>query len=207
MDIFLDDKPIETAFLAEEATIEESLHQVQTALCSSAQVVVGFRCDGTDVPANEMAETLLKPVRSFERLEVFTGTTGSLVTDAMEQAARCLCDSETACQEVANLLTQGLTSEATTMLGECLRTWQQIHEALGKSIEMLGLDPETAQAGGETLVALIQQPMGTLLQVKEALQAQDYVLLADVLQYEFQEVAQVWHNIIGHLREEAEERT
>lgn len=205
--MFLDDKPIETGFLGEEATIEESLHQVQTALCRSDQVVIGFRCDGTDVPANEMADTLLKPVRAYERLEVFTGTTGSLVTDAMEQAARCLTDSEATCQEVADLLTQGQTNEATKMLGTCLRTWQQIHEALAKSIEMLGLDAETAQAEGEPLIAMIQRPMGTLLQVKEALQAQDYVLLADVLQYEFQEVAQAWHAIIGHLREQAEERT
>lgn len=206
MDMFLDDKPIETGFLAEEATIEESLHQVQTALCSSDQVVVGFRCDGSDIPAGDMAETLLKPVNNFERLEVFTGTTASLVTDAMEQAARCLTDSEATCQSVADLLTQGQTSEATKMLGDCLRTWQQIHEALAKSIEMLGLDPETAQADGESLVTLIQRPMGTLLQIKEALQTQDYVLLADVLQYEFGEVAQVWHDIIGHLREQAEER-
>jgi hypothetical protein len=81
----------------------------------------------------------------------------------------------------------------------------QIHEAMGKSIEMLQIDVEQATVNDKRLIELIVKPKETLLQVKEALQARDYVLLADILQYEFPEVLEQWRALLGKLKREAEE--
>ena len=96
------------------------------------------------------------------------------------------------------------TVKAVESLGQCLRIWQQVHEAVAKSIEMLRLDTDHTIVGDEPLTNLIMKPKDVLLQVRDALKVQDYVLLADLLQYEFGSVTELWHTLIGTLREQAE---
>ena len=90
-------------------------------------------------------------------------------------------------------------------LGQCMAVWQQIHDAVSKSIQMLQVDPEQMGINAERLIDVIAKPKEVLLQVKEALESQDHVLLADTLKYEFGDVAQQWHAVIGRIRQEAED--
>lgn len=204
MEVLVDDVPVDTVF-GGTSTIEDALHHVQSHNCLPDRLVIGLRCDGQDVPVNAMADTMGKPVSSCELLEVFTGTKAELVRDAMAQASACLTETQEACQQVAELLTEGKTVEAAEALGGCLRVWQQIHDAVGKSIQMLQLDALQTTVNDDTLLAAISKPKEILLQVKEALQVRDHVLLADILQYEFPAVTAQWHDIIAKLRQEAED--
>lgn len=204
MEVFLDDKLVDSGFLHSDTTLEEALLHVQSHLCEPGQLVVGLRCDGREIPANALAEALKKHVTAFARLEVSTGVRSELVAEAMTQASACLTQTEEACERIADLLTQGETGQAVESLGECLRVWQQIHEAVAKSIEMMQLDPEATQVNDDPLAVAIGAPKEVLLQIKEALQRQDYVLLADVLQYEFSEVINRWHDIVATIRREAD---
>ncbi len=204
MEVFVDDNRVESALVG-GGTVEEALRHVQSSLCDSGHMVIGLRCDGQDVTGDTMAATLREPASSFERLEVFTGTKKALVSDAMEQTSASLIETEAACQRVAGLLTEGKTVEAAETLSECLHIWQQVHEAVGKSIELLQLDPEQTAIDDQPLLELIGKPTEVLLRVKNALQARDHVLLADILQYEFPEVTSRWHAVVTKLREEAED--
>ena len=78
-------------------------------------------------------------------------------------------ETERACQEAAELLTKGDTAEAAKSLGECFRVWQQIHDAVAKSIEMLRLNPDELMINDVPLVEVISKPVETLKQIKEAL--------------------------------------
>ena len=205
MQILVDGSRVDEAKVT-SGTIREALLQLQTDLCPPGCMVVGLRCDDRDIPGDEMEATLGKPTSSFETLEVLTSTRTAVVADAMTQASVSLQETESACQRVAELLTEGQTAEAIEMLRECLRIWQQIHQAVGQSIEMLMLDAEQTMVQDDSLVELIARPKHILLQIKQALKAQDHVLLADILQYEFSEVIDHWHLVIARLREEAEEK-
>lgn len=206
MEITVDGVVIDDVFVEDETTIELALKHVQDHLCADDQLVVGVHCNGQDVPAQEMAATLKKPANSFSSLTILTGTRSSLVSSAMNEAATCLTSTEDACRQTATLLTEGKTAEAAQTLGECLRIWQQVHEAIGKSIEMLQLDPVQVHVDDSPLSELIGKPKGVLLQMKTALQSQDFVLLADILEYEITEVTQNWSSIVKALRERAQER-
>lgn len=206
MEITVDGVVIDDVFVEDETTIELALKHVQDHLCADNRLVVGVHCNGQDVPAQEMAATLKKPANSFSSLTILTGTRSSLVSSAMNEAATCLTSTEDACRQTATLLTEGKTAEAAQTLGECLRIWQQVHEAIGKSIEMLQLDPVQVHVDDSPLSELIGKPKGVLLQMKTALQSQDFVLLADILEYEITEVTQNWSSIVKALRERAQER-
>ena len=202
MEVFVDDSQVDGDFIADH-TLEDALRHVQSNLCAPDQVVVGLRCDGEDVPPNGMADALKKSALTFNRLEVFTSKRERLILDAMSQALAALGDTETACQRIAGLLTEGKTVEGVQALGECLGIWQKIHEAVTHSIQMLELDPEQIAVGNESLVHVLCRPKEVLLRVKQALQSQDYVLLSDIMQYEFGEVTQQWHNVIDVLQRRA----
>ena len=126
-----------------------------------------------------------------------------MVLDAMEQASTCLAETDAECQRVAGLLTEGNVVEAAEALGACLRVWQQIHDAVAKSIDMLQLSAEQTTIHEQPLIDLIRKPKDVLVQIRDALRVSDYVLLADILQYEFHEVTGKWQEIITMLRQKA----
>ncbi len=201
----MDDKAIDAAVLG-EGTLEEGLREVQTALCAPRRILVSFRCDGEEIVGAAIAGALGRPVASFERLELFSSTKEDLVIETMTQAAASLEETETATQNVAEMLIQGKSSEAIANLGECLQVWQQVHDAVGKSLTLLDMDPSATTIRDETIAVALGRPKDVLLQIKKALIAQDYVLLADVLQYEFADVTDLWHRLIARIRQEAEEQ-
>ena len=203
MEVFVDNLQVDDGFVG-DLTLEAALRDVQSNVCAPGRFVVALRCNGQDVPSNEMSATLTKSASTFDRLEVFTSTREGLVTDAMAQASAALQRTEDTCRRIAELLTEGNAADAMQDLGECLGVWQTIHEAVRQSIHIIEVDPESTMIAGETLSILIARPKEVLLRVKQALESQDHVLLADVLQYEFEEVTQQWHNIIGMLLGRAE---
>lgn len=204
MQVFVDDKQINEESI-EGNTLGDALRHVQARLTSPRRIVAGVRCDGEAVPAESMADSLNQPLVNFDRVDVITSTMEDLVIDVMEQAVSSLEESESASQRVAQLLTEGKSAAARESLAECLRTWQQIHEAVAKSIGLLRLDPETVMIRDESLIDALGRPREVLVQIKDALMAGDEVLLADILQYEFSDVVQSWHGILARLQRHAEE--
>jgi len=205
VDIYINDSKIDAAVEATGA-VRDLVTALQSRYCPAGQLVVAVRCDGEDAAAGGMEQTLSRPASQVSRLDVFTASREVLVHDAMAQASATLQDTETACQRVAELIHEGQSKEGIELLGQCLHIWQQIHDAVGKSIIMLDLNVEEMTIRDAPLATIIGMPTETLLQVKGALQAQDHVLLADILQYEFTEVTERWHELIALLRNEAEER-
>ena len=205
MDLFLDDKKVEDNGVV-GGTLEQTLREVQINLCPPRRILVGFRCDGEEIVSAAIVAAMQRPVASFERLEVFTSTREDLVADTMGQASSSLEETESTTQRVAELLMEGKTVEGIERLGECLHVWQQVHDAVAKSLELLRLDPQKATVRDQPLLAALERPKDVLLQIKGALQAQDHVLLADILQYEFAEVTDMWHTMIARIRQEADDR-
>lgn len=204
MKVLLDGQTIEGGFPADES-IEDALRGIQATHCPPSKLVVGIRCDDRDIPSDQIADKLRDSASTVTKLEVFTGTRHELVLNAMSQASMALQESESAVTRVGELLNEGKTADGILMLGECLGVWQQIHEAATKSIHMLQLDLETITINDEPLIDIITKPRDVLVQVKQALTAQDHVLLADVLQYEFNDVTDQWYAVIARIRQAAED--
>jgi len=204
LDLFVDDKKVDAECVG-DGTLAELLRDVWATRCPPPRILVGFRCDGVEVAGAAMATTLTRPAGSFELLEVFTSTREDLVADAMAQASASLEETEGVTQDVAELLMEGKAVEGIERLGQCLRIWQQIHDAVVKSLELLRLNPARVMVRDELLATAMDKPKDVLLQIKGALQAQDHVLLADILQFEFAEVTDMWHTMIARLRQEADD--
>ncbi|MBI4717291.1 MAG: hypothetical protein HY763_05765 [Planctomycetes bacterium] len=205
MEVLVDDVPMpEPAALS--GTVGDAVRHIQSNVCAAGRLVVSIRCDGLEVSGSDLAEALRRPLESLTRIEVCTSTAGTLVTDAMTRASTALDETMDGAERAAGLLTQGKTADGIEVLGECARTWQQVHQAVFQSLQMLQLDPRELEVNGVSLVDAMDQPRQALQQVKQALVAGDHVMLADVLQYEFSEAMQTWLAIIARVHREAEER-
>jgi len=202
--LFLDDKVIDQP-APEVGTLDEALRQVQSDLAAARRILVAFACDGEEMVGAAMVEALRKPASSYERVDLFSSTPADLVRETMDHASTSLDQTEIATQEVAQMLIQGRSTEAIAQLGDCLRVWQQVHDAVSKSLSLLEIDPAQATIRDESMEAALIRPKEVLVQIKQALLAQDHVLLADLLQYEFAEVAELWRQLIARLSQAADD--
>ena len=202
VELFVDDNRLESPDLTDE-TLEHVVRQVQADRCARGRIIVSLRCDGLEMTGNEMVARLREPASSVQRLEVFTGSPSGLVAEAMVQSAVALTDTEGERRRAADLLTEGNISDGVALLGDVLRVYQQIHDAVSKSLQMLELDAREVMIDGRSLQECFEAPTELLQQIKQALMAQDHVLLADILQYEFEDVVTQWQAAVADLRQRA----
>jgi len=204
LDLFVDERQVDGNGVV-GSSLAEMLRNIQANCCPPPRILAGFRCDGAEVAVEAMASTLSRPAGSFERLEVFTCTPEDLVVEAMNQASASLEETEGVTQNIAELLMEGKASEGIERLGECVRIWQQLHDAVAKSLGLLHLSPEQVMVRDEPLLTALERPKEVLLQIKGALQARNHVLLADILQMEFAEAMGMWHMMIARIRQEVDD--
>lgn len=205
MQVFLDDDRIEDIEVS-QGTVEDILQVVQNGRCPAGRTIIGLRCDGIQISGERMSLTLAQGVAEIGTLELYTGTKPEIVVDAMREARAALDATDEHRSVIADTLAQGQTQEAVAKLGECLVVWKQVHDALTKSILMLGLQEDDLVVEGVPLASAFDRPKQLLAQVKEALVAQDFVLLGDILQHEFGEVCDQWRAVITHLERFATEQ-
>lgn len=205
MKILLDGRTIDES-VTDDATLETTLRRVQDVHCPPSRLVVGIRCDDREVSGNDMNAKLGEPSATVEKLEVFTSTRQELVISALGQASSTLGETEAVCRRAGELLNEGKAAEGIKTLGTCLTVWQQVHEAITNSLSMLEIDVESMTIRDEPLLDVLARPRDVLVQLKEALTAQDHVLLADVLQYEFGNATDQWYAVIAAIRQVAEDQ-
>ena len=200
MELYLDDQKTETGTNS-EATLAEVLNEIKQRLGSAGRIVVDIRCDGTDVTGAEFQETLAQPSSTFTRIDMHSADTRNLVAEALETAGTLLDESTRAAAEVVDLLSAGNVTEALPKLAECCRSWGQVHEGIYNSVVMLGLDVATFTVEGQSLPQILAVPNDQLRQLKEVIEAKDFVLLSDILSYEFSEAIDSWRKIKDALKE------
>lgn len=200
--VYVDDHLIDGRSLV-NGTIEEAVRHAQTNHCAADRLVVSLKCDGQDVSPAQMELTLRRRAGDVQRLEIVTGSRRELIGEVLTQASLSLEQTVTACQQAGELIVQGKIAEGIEELGKCTREWQQIHQAIFQSISILGPDAWNLTVGDRSLNDLMEDPHNALLQVKNALLAQDHVLLADVLQYEFTDALEIWRVLVNKLLEMA----
>lgn len=194
MDVYLDEQPLTVSEMP--STLGELISRARETAAKGGRVIVSVFCDGRDISNNDLEARRAEPADSLSRVEFTSGHPAQIVQDALAQALTILDGTEPECARVVEWLTQGQTQQAATALGQCFRAWAQVHTAIIQSVALLGLDLETMVVNGQRLEAALLAIADQLKQVKEVLEAGDYVLLADLLQYEFGQSTGRWRGTI-----------
>ena len=201
MDVYLDDRPFAPPQPAD--TVAQVIEQARASMDTS-RVILSILCDGFDVTGDELAQTLAQPADRYDRLDLQTGPSHVLVEEALSQALVVLEQTDSTRHQVAEWLTQGDTYQASEGLAQCFHNWGQVHTAIVQSFTLLGIRVDRMLIQDERIATVLGEITERLQQVKDALNAGDQVLLADQLQYEFDQATDRWRGTILAILEQIE---
>ena len=203
MEIFVDDQPFECSNPTQ--TIADLITEVRDKLCEDDRLILGIRCnDGEFLDSDQYEQVCVKPSSDFDRIDLTTGSPKALVREALNQAIALFEETEPDQKEIVKLLAEGNSTRAMKLLGGCFKAWHQAHEAVIKSVGLLEIDIDGIRVGDKPLAESLGQLATQLRQVKDAIEAKDFVTLSDILQYEFAETTTHWTTMIRTLLQQTE---
>ncbi len=165
------------------------------------QVVVSLRCDGRDIAPGDLDSVLDIPVDRFARLELQTMSVLDQVRAALDQAIGVLDDASGLRHEVADHLAGGQHELAMQKLQRLVEVWKQVQQTTVMSAQLLSIDLEALRINERGLSDILEIIRTRLTELKLAMETQDFVLVADLLRYEFDEPLDNWLGLLTRLRE------
>lgn len=162
----------------------------------SPRALLGLACDGIDVLGDDLSQVLDRPVSAYDRIDVSTGDPAEAVAGALRDALATLDTVEMHRADVVALLGEGRSAEAMKRLVDCLGLWVQINEVITQSVSLLGVMSRDLRPDVDQVAQLLAPVLKRLSEIKAAVVSQDFVSLADVLSYEFDEVREGWQSAI-----------
>lgn len=166
------------------------------------RLVVGLRFDGQTVASGELDSLRAAPLTAPGRLELEIESARALAARILGQVASLLDQSRCHHEAVARLLAAGKSGKAMELLTACFTVWNAAEDSLQKASRLVALDLNRAEPGEPTPTERIAQLGLCLRQLKQHLQARDFVAVADLVEYELPELTSQWQAMLTSLQHE-----
>ena len=167
-------------------------------------MVVSVRCDGEPVTQERLDQILTQPLSDYAKLELQTQPLRALVTATLTQAIALFEEAGDARIRAADLLAESKTENAMQHLQKFFNIWRQVQQSTLVCAQALGVDLDTLQVNGLGLVEIFEPLKTRLNELKESMANHDFVLVGDLLRYEFEEPFENWNALLNQLRDQAE---
>ncbi|MEM1107148.1 MAG: hypothetical protein AAGH99_00470 [Planctomycetota bacterium] len=179
-------------------SLGELLDAARQRLADGGRVVVEVAIDGHKLDEQQITDRQGEDVAGLD-VRFTSADPKSLAVETLEQVRGRLNDAEESQKEAADLLQRDQTQNALKKVGESIEAWLQVQQAVLHSTVLLGVNLDEVRVGDEPAYALTTQALDRLTDVKEFIQAQDTVALADALEYEWPETTAKWYTLIDEL--------
>lgn len=203
--VSLDDKPFGEGNSSPSLSIAELIVKAKADLTGTGAIIFGVRCDGCDVPPDSLDEVLSRQVADFQQVELISGNPTHIVLDALNDTRIALAETFAKVQLAADDLAKGNMAEGLSVFVDCVATWGKMHEAIIQGGALIGIDFERCVLQGRDILQWLDEIRTKLREIKDAIEARDYVSLGDILRYELDEPLQSWENMLNAFIEHVEE--
>ncbi|MDD4889812.1 MAG: hypothetical protein PHU85_07755 [Phycisphaerae bacterium] len=198
MRVLVDQKSVEVT-IPPGSLLSHLVEQVRAHVAGQRRVLENMIVDGQAAPADKLEQWLARPCDLIELVEFRTACPRAMALDTVAAVAALLEDSTQLYQGAAEKLTAGQTGKAMELLLGCLNFYKAAQEAVSQVVLLHKLDLERMTLGDQTVGQATRSLVGQLAEVKVALEARDFVLLADLLNYEFPKITSQWQAILSEL--------
>jgi hypothetical protein len=191
MSIFLNKQPLTLPpYLTAHSTLGDTLKWVRTQL-PAGYVVVAIDRDGKLLEGPDLVHAKKEPI----------GTSTITLTSAIQKDLALTMLGKLAAliewlapqhKNVASELERGATQHGLERLANIVSAWQQIQAAYGNLAKMLDLSLVDLPVREMTGEAVLAEFCRQLAEMQAALSQKDFVLLADILQYEMEGAVANW---------------
>jgi hypothetical protein len=168
-------------------------------LLTTGRIVTAARFDGVDVPAfREPAETARR-IRDFAEVAVEAGTPAMLLERCLGEASEALDGLCQAALTVADAFRRPDVAAANAGLVDLAEGLQVLLSIIGAAGLALRVDLQQFSAEGLPVTARLGELTEYLEQAVSAQQAEDWVTVADILQYDIEASLRRWRGVLDEL--------
>jgi hypothetical protein len=184
-----------------EALGLRTVGQVLSHVHKDNRLVVNLLIDGREPDLDHLPQVRQSPVNGHT-LFIETAEPREMALEVIAEVESQLREADRLKGEAVELLQKsGGAVKAMEKLSGCFSTWHNAQESVVKVARLLRIDLDEVRVAGRSLSALIADFTGQLRQVRQALEARDFVTLGDVLAYEMTETTTQWRGALGAVRE------
>jgi len=158
--------------------------QVLSHLQRDHRLVVNLLIDGEEPDLDRLCEVKQIPL-SAHTVYIETAEPREMALEVLAAVEVQLGEADRLKREAVEMLQRdGGATKAMERLSGCFTTWNHAQEAVAKTAQLLRLDLEEVRVGEASLSEVMDEFGGQLRQVRDALEARDFVTLGDILSYE-----------------------
>ena len=204
MEVYINSEPIEVAIDPEDS-LADVLSMVQSNLIDQGDIVTGILIDGEVVDPDILAELKSQPSGEFGEVILSVRPANKFAAEGLMTISMHLENSIGLRKEVVDFLQQGNSQDAMVKLNEYVTFWAGLQSTLGSACRLLGVDVaelevfDTDGNDGQMVMTFVNTLSEQLNEIKSALESGDFVLLGDILEYEFGDLTDDWLGILQKL--------
>ncbi len=194
---FINDREIEAPL--DVSSLGRILKQVESSHLPPNTVVRTVHIDGSPVlPQNNTGNPLLAPeeIEKSEKIEIFTGTLDEIASDSVAEALAYLSRIEDATPSLAESFRFSPNPEAFEGLRQLCEGFYWLNILMEKLGASFHVNLQALMVRGVPVPEHHRKFISILRQLIEAQKSGDFVLIADMLEYEILPLVPVWREML-----------
>jgi len=184
-------------------TVSDVLEQVAAEINHGGKIIVGIHVDGEWIPRGAPSQVLAQPVGAVQHLDITITELADAQERALDDAETVITALKTKSRPTAKKFRVGDDAAANNELAALLQDLQLIATSLDYCTRKLKQTP-----GEATLRRRLDDTAGALVptldRLYKAQAAEDYVTVADELEYELPDHLDQWQSLIRDARQTAQ---
>lgn len=198
--VMLDGQPLEAEFPV-GLTLQGLLDRVRPH-CGPQRLIVGVERNGAPLVADELCTALGEPLALVDQIDVTTGDQFQIVAAALRDVALQLDDTLLELPPLAGELQAGRVADAMKQVDGFIRVWQSTQRAVTESSALLGRDLTLRTYQDRPIQQHTADLLARLRELRDGFQARDFVLIADLMQFEMPALCETWRDLLRELADD-----
>ncbi|MHC4996016.1 MAG: hypothetical protein ACYTGQ_13290 [Planctomycetota bacterium] len=194
MEVFIDSDLFNTDQTSIGGIIEAAKKQVDP----TGRMIVEVRIDGASLTDDQLDHEL-DHEPDAEEIQLVTADPIELVLDILDEARAALVEARTAQNEAAGDLQQDKPTKAMDGVKLAIAVWQQVQQTVSQTILLLDMPIDDMMVGERPAHQIIDDLLQQLMRLKDQLISEDWVALADALEFEMSQTADIWDQLLTAL--------
>ncbi len=166
---------------------------------AAERLIVSVCVNGDRFLENRLDERLAEPIAAEDQIDLESTSATRLVADALREMATQIAQAVDRQTRIADQLNKRDSAAAADGLGEFVLLWQTCQKTVLQSCDVLKTDLTTNTYAGSTVREHLAELASKLREIRDALDASDTALLADLMHYEAPELCRTWEAILNEM--------
>ena len=163
------------------------------------RLIVSVSVNGNRYGENELGAGLARPLAGDEQVDLETEDRCTVAADALRAIAAEIAEAAKSHADIADRLSSGEAAEAIRQIGNFVNVWNSCTAVITQCGGLLGRDLTDAEHGGRNVRDSLAELAGRLRDLRDALEARDTVMLADLMHYEMPGLCETWQDVLTTL--------